>query len=413
MPTDDREFYVNLNMMGQEIKNVKVENLDSVPADATLKGRIIFLTTDNTIKYADGTAYKVVATTDDVAEVQTALADYIPTAQKGVADGVATLGSDAKVPVAQLLTGNVANAVVILNQPLTNGQVLQWNGTGFVGYSLASAVVPRGSVATYDALPALTSANVGDMYNVEAEFQIEDETYPAGTNVVCVLGTDSQKAWDPMSGFVDLSGYQVSALVTTLSGADDTHYPSAKAVSDAIATAQSTLQTAIDGKVTKLGTGPTAGTYTKVTINADGLVTAGANLQASDIPDISATYVKQTQIGVGNGLIPTVAGTGTAGQVIAVNAGGNGFEFKTIAVNPFTGVELDITADGSQTSWVLLHGLGAVPKTVQVFKVADGTYTEIGTAVSMDATNVTITTNVALPAGSYKVTVTGRNQNQE
>lgn len=64
-------------------------------------------------------------------------------------------------------------------------------------------------------------------------------------------------------------------------------------------------------KVDKLTTGPTAGTYTKVTINADGLVTTGTTLAAADIPDISATYVTQTQIGVANG----VAGLDNDGKV--------------------------------------------------------------------------------------------------
>lgn len=64
-------------------------------------------------------------------------------------------------------------------------------------------------------------------------------------------------------------------------------------------------------KVNKLTTGPSAGTYTKVTVNTEGQVTAGAQLAASDIPDISATYVPQTAVGVANG----VAGLGADGKV--------------------------------------------------------------------------------------------------
>lgn len=64
-------------------------------------------------------------------------------------------------------------------------------------------------------------------------------------------------------------------------------------------------------KVDKLSTGPTAGTYTKVTVNAEGQVTAGATLSASDIPDISATYVPQTAVGTANG----VASLGSDGKV--------------------------------------------------------------------------------------------------
>lgn len=46
----------------------------------------------------------------------------------------------------------------------------------------------------------------------------------------------------------------------------------------------------------------TAGTYTKVTVDAKGLVTSGTTLSASDIPDISATYVTVASKGQANGV---------------------------------------------------------------------------------------------------------------
>ena len=45
------------------------------------------------------------------------------------------------------------------------------------------------------------------------------------------------------------------------------------------------------GKVSKLATAPTAGTYTKVTITSDGLVSSGGSLQASDIPSITLSKI--------------------------------------------------------------------------------------------------------------------------
>lgn len=44
------------------------------------------------------------------------------------------------------------------------------------------------------------------------------------------------------------------------------------------------------------------GTFTKVTVDKYGLVTAGAQLEAADIPDLSATYIKQTDKGAANGV---------------------------------------------------------------------------------------------------------------
>ena len=94
---------------------------------------------------------------------------------------------------------------------------------------------------------------------------------------------------------------------TTLSGTStDTQYPSAKAVWDTIQTetegiASNTDVTALKGRVDTLETASanhvvkneaiTGGTHTKITYDAKGLVTAGANLTADDIPTIPNTKV--------------------------------------------------------------------------------------------------------------------------
>lgn len=46
----------------------------------------------------------------------------------------------------------------------------------------------------------------------------------------------------------------------------------------------------------------TSGTYTKVTVDTKGLVTSGGTLTASDIPDISSTYVTTASRGQANGV---------------------------------------------------------------------------------------------------------------
>ena len=66
----------------------------------------------------------------DISDLSTTLADYVPTSQKGVADGVATLGSDTKVPMAQLNTGVGNNTIPVLTGTASTGQVVTYNGTG-------------------------------------------------------------------------------------------------------------------------------------------------------------------------------------------------------------------------------------------------------------------------------------------
>ena len=63
----------------------------------------------------------------------------------------------------------------------------------------------------------------------------------------------------------------------------------------------SAIQTQIDNKVTK-NTNITAATKCKITYDAKGLVTAGADLTSGDIPDLSGTYIATTQKGVANGI---------------------------------------------------------------------------------------------------------------
>lgn len=63
----------------------------------------------------------------------------------------------------------------------------------------------------------------------------------------------------------------------------------------------SAIQTQINNKVTK-NSDITAGTYKKVTVDAKGLVTAGADLSASDIPDLSSTYIAANLKGANSGV---------------------------------------------------------------------------------------------------------------
>lgn len=63
----------------------------------------------------------------------------------------------------------------------------------------------------------------------------------------------------------------------------------------------SSIQTQLNNKVTA-NASITGGTATKVTYDSKGLVTGGTTLAASDIPDISATYVTVASKGVANGV---------------------------------------------------------------------------------------------------------------
>lgn len=75
----------------------------------------------------------------------------------------------------------------------------------------------KGSVTSAE-LAALTSAAMGDVYNVSDEVTINGKAYPAGTNVVCVTAFSSAAInpatstnWDALSGWQDLSAFATKA----------------------------------------------------------------------------------------------------------------------------------------------------------------------------------------------------------
>ena len=118
----------------------------------------------------------------------------------------------------------------------------------------------------------------------------------------------------------------------------------------------SAIQTQLDNKVPKPATAITAATKTKITYDSNGLVTAGADLAASDIPDLSGTYVLLTQKGSANGvatldantLVPATqlpaATTTTKGAVIVDST------ISSSSTNPVQNSAISTALDGKQAT---------------------------------------------------------------
>lgn len=80
-----------------------------------------------------------------------------------------------------------------------------------ISQAVSGAYIAKGSVA-FASLPELSAAKVGDVYNVNDQFQTTADfvegagkTYSAGTNVVCV--DNDGKKWDVLAGFIDTSNF--------------------------------------------------------------------------------------------------------------------------------------------------------------------------------------------------------------
>lgn len=506
MPAMD--FEVNIDLHSNEIKNVVIDKVATDPAGT--EGQIIYNTTQKVLKYFHDSAWVTLAQGGD-------LSGYQLRVEKGQANGYAGLDDNSKVPIAQLPVGNAANSLVQLAAQLTSGQVIQFNGTGFVGRDMSGIYTYKGTVATYAELPQ-SGQQTGDVWNVEQAYQ----NHPAGTNWAW-----NGDEWDALGGSIDLSGYQTTAnLAQNLDSPNASTYPSTNAVSTALAGKQDTISltpnmavvsgeggalaasavtttelgylsgvtsgiqaqlngkqatvtgaastivsaaltadrvlissasgkvavstvtptqlgylsgltgsiqdqlsainTSLAGKVDKLADKPTAGTYAKVTINAEGQVTAGqAQIAVADISDIATSYIPVGQKGVASGVatldsgskvpiaqiptgnavnsVPMIAAPGTAGQALVVNAGANGFEFANL-LERSSGT---ITGNGTTASFPIEHGLRGPP--VGYVIVNDSTKKAVQAEVTYtDDETITVAFNTAPATGTnYTVYMVG------
>lgn len=152
-----------------------------------------------------------------------------------------------------------------------------------VGAVAGSVYRPKGSV-TAAQLKALTSAAVGDVYNVTDAVTLGSKTYPAGTNVACLKAfssavTPDETYWDALGGFVDLSPYAKS---TDLSSAKSDLQTKIDAANSNIST--------INTKLSGIASGAQVNVIETVKVNGSALaVTSKAvNIDLSDYAKTSA-----------------------------------------------------------------------------------------------------------------------------
>ena len=211
---------------------------------------------------------------------------------------------------------------------------------------------------------------------------------------------------------------------TTLSGTStDAQYPSAKAVWDTIQTettgiASDSDVTALKGRVGALETASanhvvkneeiTGGTHTKITYDAKGLVTAGANLTADDIPTIPNTKVSglgslSTKSSVATADIANKAVTEAklsdtvnasldlADSALQKTAADKAYAVKTLETQVGTVSKENM---GTTTATTVVAG---VKEAIDAAKAADA---KAGSALST-AQSAQTTANAALPRATY------------
>lgn len=107
------------------------------------------------------------------------------------------------------------------------------------GVKIDNIFTYKSSVASYDALPVVNA--VGDVYNVEASFTLNDKEYPAGTNVAW-NGT----TWDPLAGSIDLSAYATVASVAEVRASATANAEAIQELGEALGAANAEIAKKVD-----------------------------------------------------------------------------------------------------------------------------------------------------------------------
>ena len=155
------DYVVDIDLNDNHLLNAVIQTVNTLPSTGVL-GKVIFYSTDSTLRYWDGTQWQVLATGGTVPLPSTATpamdgtasagsagawarGDHVhPTdttreavANKNAANGYAGLDANAKVPYTKLPTGNSANTVPLIKGTIGAGEVLKYSNSdgGFIAAS--------------------------------------------------------------------------------------------------------------------------------------------------------------------------------------------------------------------------------------------------------------------------------------
>lgn len=117
------------------------------------------------------------------------------------------------------------SADTAINENLTNNYYNKTETDSKIDEKIATKVSSTYKAAgsiNFASLPAPSTIEEGKVYNISDAFTTDEnfvegtgQSYPAGTNVVCINSTDGAYKWDVLAGFVDLSSYATTESVTS------------------------------------------------------------------------------------------------------------------------------------------------------------------------------------------------------
>jgi hypothetical protein len=381
-----QKFLVNIDLNQNQIINSRFEVLASDPESGNFEGRMIYNSTEDTIKVYSGSAWrKMIHSVTSSGDYSTALTvsesngaiTITPNLATSASAGLMTASDFSKL--ADATSDATASKLVIRD---ASGQAKFGTPTdpahaatkGYVDAARSGLDVKQSvKLATNAALPAYTHLD-GVLTGSATGVLSIDGANPLANNRVLVKNETSSNA--PFNGIYDVTnpGSPSEVFVLTRSSDADTADEVTPGmfvfVEQGNAWADSGWVLTTDGTITIGSTNLTfvqfssagqsiAGNGLTKTGNAIDVVgTADRIVSNADSIDIAATYVGQTSI--------TTLGTITTGTwdatTVAVTAGGTGNESFTdngVIYGNGSGA-LDVTAAGTQNQ-VLIAGAGGVP----------------------------------------------------
>lgn len=208
------------------------EKVAAIPAATKYKGdgtTITEATGEGTVTFSVGTIEqtKVNGLTEALAgKVNQVLGSRLMTD----AEGTKLEGIEANAQVNKIESIKVnAEALSISDKAVTipnadaevYGVITENRVKALAGEVAGSVYKVKGTKATIDEVLEVETAAIGDVYNVTAEFTLNSQKFPAGTNVVFVGPSEEgepdptqQTQWDALGGTVDLTPYETTAHAT-------------------------------------------------------------------------------------------------------------------------------------------------------------------------------------------------------
>lgn len=322
-------------------------------------------------------------------------ATAVQQSQLGVANGIATLGSDGKVPSAQLpsyvdevlefdyfyqfpATGEAGK----LYLSLETGKVYRWTGTIYLqinGTVSSAELADRLATARTIAVSGdgSFSTSFDGSANVNATFTLANSGVVAGTY---------PKVQVDAKGRVIAGSALLASDVPTLNqnttgnAATATKLATARTIGvsgDATGSGSFDGSANLSFAVTLANSGVTAGTYPKVTVDAKGRVTAGAALLAADIPTLNQNTTGNAATATKLATVRTLSLSGDATGSVSFDGSADATISVTVADNSHAHTIANVTGlqtalDGKQATITgAVSGLVSTNLNASVVAVSD------------------------------------------